>query len=308
MERKQEYDEHFKIILLGNNAVGKSCLVQAYCGGSLYSYDTYMDTMGVDQEIKWIKLFNKKVQLRIWDASGTPKLQEIVGSYFRSVDGALVCFDLTNKTSLQHTKDYVARLRVTKQNLPMILVGCKADIEKRREVSSTQAKGLADELGLEYLEVSSRNKMNVEQLFYHITLRIYLAKHLNKIKPLLDEFFNNYLKLTNPNRTHLFTEKHQNLVLKGETRAEYNAQFEKLFASTNVDEVIEFCRTTLDLMEQANNFYKQDSPVLSTFLTSPLASIFKEILEVVSTMLSDMMGFVAARELIYQKKSIEHAF
>ncbi|WP_454781651.1 Rab family GTPase [Legionella sp. WA2022007384] len=306
MEHKQEYDEHFKIILLGDNAVGKSCLVQAYCGGSLYGYDVYMDTMGVDQEIKSLKVFNKKVQLRIWDASGTSKLKEIVASYFRSIDGALICFDLTNKASLQHTKEYVARLRVTKVNLPMILVGCKADLEKRREVSFMQAKELADELGLEYLEVSSLHKINVEQLFLQIALHIYLAKHLSKIKPILDECFNNYLKLTNPHRTSLFAEKHLNLVLKGETRAEYNVQFEKLFASTRVEEVIVFCRKTLALMEKANNFYKQDSPVLSTFKTCPLASTLKGMLDVLYGMLGDMMGVVAAKELIYQNQSVEH--
>ncbi|PWY55714.1 Ras family GTPase [Legionella qingyii] len=307
MEQKQEYDEHFKIILLGNNAVGKSCLLRTYCDRTPCSFDEYMDTMGVDQEIKPINVFDKRIQLRIWDASGAPKLQKIVASYFRFVDGALICFDLANKASFSGTKEHVAHLRTIRKDIPIVIVGCKADLVKRREVTFKQAKELADELGGDYLEVSALNEMTVRQLFAQITLQIYLCKQLSKLKPALDICFNNFLKLNNLNRANLFTEQHQNLPLKGEIRAEYRAQFEKLFASRRVDEVTEFCRKTLYLIEKTNNFYKQESPVLSTFLTSPLSSALKDILDVLSRMLGDMMGFTAAKELIYQKKSIEHA-
>ncbi|KTD04722.1 GTP-binding protein [Fluoribacter gormanii] len=306
MEQKQEYDEHFKIILLGNNAVGKSCLLRTYCDRTP-CFDEYMDTMGVDQEIKPINVFNKRVLLRIWDSSGAPKLQNIVASYFRFVDGALICFDLANRASLSGAKEHVARLRTIRNDIPIVLVGCKSDLKKRREVTSKQAKELADELGSDYLEVSALNDMNVEQLFTQITLQIYLSKQLNKIKPTLDKCFNNFLKLNNPNRAKLFTEQHQSSPIKGEIRAEYRAQFAKLFVSRRVDEVTEFCRKTLDLIEKTNYFYKQESPVLSSFLTSPLSNALKDILDVLNSMLGDMMGFTAANELIYQKKSIEHA-
>ncbi len=306
MEQKQEYDEHFKIILLGENAVGKSCLMHTYCGGTLYPFNDYMDTMGVDQKIQWINAFNKKINLRIWDASGAPRIQKIVESYFRHVDGALICFDLTNKTSLWHVKEHVDRLRAVKENIPMMLVGCKADLGQRREISSTQAKALADELGLAYFEVSALKKENVDQPFTQIIFEIHLCKQLHRIKPTLEEYFNSYLKLTHPkNRTHLFTEQNLSLAKEGVLREEYKIILDQLFDSSSVEELGAFCRTVLALIAKADCLYEQDNPFMSSFLTSPLSKTLKQSFDVVSGVLGDMMGLTAAKELIYQKKSTE---
>ncbi|MCE0721926.1 MULTISPECIES: Rab family GTPase [Legionella] len=296
MEQKQDFNEHFKIILLGDNFVGKSCLLQTYCGGNLYSSDEYMDTMGVDQQISRLKAFNKIIQLRIWDASGAPGLHKIVSSYFRSVDAALICFDLSNRSSLQHTKEHIERLKVIK-NVPMILVGCKADLEQRRVVSFEEAKKWASELGLTYIEVSSLKKANIEQPFTQITEQIYIAKQLNKLKPKLEEFLNSYL-INLKNRSGFFAEQNLDLAKQGTLREEYKTLFDKLFHLRSVEELAEAYRKATELLEKADNLYKQDSPFLSTFVSSPLSTALRQTVEILGGLLTHLS---AGKELKHQK-------
>ncbi|MGM9454058.1 Rab family GTPase [Legionella bozemanae] len=303
MQHKQEFNEHFKIILLGDNFVGKSCLLHTYCGGNVYSSDEYMDTMGVDQQIKRLNAFNKIIQLRIWDASGAPRLHKIVSLYFRHVDGALICFDLTNKTSLQHTKEHIARLKEIKKNVSMILVGCKADLGQCRDIYSEEARKWASELGLIYIEVSSLKKENIAQPFTQITDQIYIANQLHKLKPKLEESLNGYLKLINPkSRSSFFAEQNLDLTKEGALREEYKMLFDTLFHLRSVDELVEAHRKTAELLERADQLYKQDSPFLSTFVSSSLSTALKQTLDVLSGLLAHLS--VAKEELKQQKPGI----
>ncbi|CAM2731493.1 Ras family GTPase [Legionella steigerwaltii] len=310
MEFKREYDEHFKIILLGDNAVGKSCLMLTYCGGTLHLSDEYMDTMGVDQQIKKVNAFNKKIQLRIWDASGAPKLQEkVIGSYFSSVDGALICFDLTRIETLQHTRKYVEHLRATKKDAPMIIIGCKADLDQRRAISAEQAKDFANELGLDYLEVSALKKVNIDEPFTRILKQIYIYKQLNKVKPTLEGYLNDYLKFTNPkNQANFFIEQGVSLSKEEEKlRAEYKTLFGKLFACRSIEDLVELCGKASEYLENANDLHERDNPVLSSFVSSPLSKALKQTLNVLTNMLGEMMGISTTKALIAQRKTVAHA-
>ncbi|MGL5742458.1 MAG: Rab family GTPase [Legionella sp.] len=164
MEQKQEYDEHYKIIILGDNCVGKSCLLQSYFGGDFDLY-YYVDTYDVDQKIKLLRIFDKTIRLRIWDASGAPNLKDLIAQYIRLADGSFICFDVTNTSSFRNVKTYVERFKANGTNAPMILIGCKSDEVKQRKITYTEAQELAEELGLPYLEVSSLKKINLNEWF-----------------------------------------------------------------------------------------------------------------------------------------------
>jgi len=305
MEQKREYDEHFKIILLGDNAVGKSSLMHVYCGGTLHPIGEYMDTMGVDQRIKWINDFNKKIQLRIWDASGAPRLQKVVGSYFSNVDAALICFDLTRKDSLQHTREYVDSLRA-KKNVPMILLGCKADLEQRREVSVEQAIKLADELGLDYIDVSAFKKLNVEQPFTQLVKQIYIRKQLDKIKAAVERYFVDYLKEMAPlDHKNFFTEQAVLPVDKEKAlRKEYETYFRKLFYYKSVEELVAFYSGVLGIKNRADELHEQENPFKSIFASSPLSKMLKQTLDEITNVFAGVKGLSTAKEPISQKPTV----
>ncbi|MCW8387511.1 GTP-binding protein [Fluoribacter dumoffii] len=304
MEHKNEYDEHFKIILLGDNAVGKSCLMHTFCDSGFYLFDGYMDTMGVDQKIQKINAFNKCIQLRIWDASGAPKLQKIVASYLRTVDGALICFDLTREDSLHHAREYVAQLRAVKKNVAMILIGCKADLEQRRAISVGQAKAIANEMGIDYLEVSSLKKENTDLPFIRILTKIYILNQLTKIKPTLEEHFNNYLKLTRfKKHAHFFSEQALSAHREDVLREEYRLLFEKLFDCQSVEELAEFFRKIGELIERADELYRQDNPFLNHFISSPLSKVLKHTLDALTHRFAGMKGLPIAKEMLIQKNN-----
>ncbi|KTD11997.1 Ras family GTPase [Legionella gratiana] len=297
MEHKEEYDEQFKIILLGDNCVGKSCLLATLFGHA--DFNDYVDTMGVDQKIKFLRTYNKTIKLRIWDASGTPKLQKIVSSYFRHTDGAFICFDLTNSQSFYNIKALVERFRASNQQVPIILVGCKADLIGLREVSYKEANELAHQLGFTYLEASALKEINVKEGFNLLAQQIYFMAQLKKIKPILEEQYNNYQKLEiQKDRSCLFSAYRQNLTKEAPLKKEYHLSLQQFLRGTDPSALNEFCIKILDLIERVDQFYKHENPYWSIISHSPLSKILRHALDVLCSMPSGITELSDIRELI----------
>lgn len=296
MEHKEEYDEHLKIILLGDNYVGKSCLLASLCGNA--DFHNYCDTMGVDQKIKFLRTYNKTIKLRIWDASGAPRLQKIVASYFHLADGAFICFDLTNLQSFYNTKALVDRFRVNNQQAPIILVGCKSDLIELRNVSYKKAQALANQLGLTYIEVSALKEINVKEGFSLLTKQIYFLAQLKKIKPILEEQYHNYLLKMQKNRSGLFSACSQNLTQEGLLKEEYYRSLKQFLQSTDPSALNKFCITILDLIERMDQLYEHENPYWSIITHSPLSKILRHALDVLCSMPAEVIELSDIRELI----------
>lgn len=175
MQHQQEYTL-FKIILLGDKHVGKSTLLQNLMN-EVYA-DDYCETLGVDLREKFLILSKKLVKLRIWDASGSPRLNHLVLPYLSQTNGALICFDLTDLRSLYVAKSYIEQFREHQKEAPVILVGCKSDKLKEREIGIEQAQKLAIQLESVYVETSSHLQINIEEPFHQIGHRMLFFKEI----------------------------------------------------------------------------------------------------------------------------------
>jgi len=159
-----EYDYLFKLLLIGDSGVGKSCLLLRFADDS-YS-ESYISTIGVDFKIRTVDLDAKVIKLQIWDTAGQERFRTITSSYYRGAHGIIVVYDVTDQESFNNVKQWLNEIdRYANENVNKLLVGNKSDLTSRKVVDHETAKAFADELGIKFLETSAKNATNVEQAF-----------------------------------------------------------------------------------------------------------------------------------------------
>jgi len=159
-----EYDYLFKLLLIGDSGVGKSCLLLRFADDT-YT-ESYISTIGVDFKIRTIELEGKTIKLQIWDTAGQERFRTITSSYYRGAHGIIVVFDVTDQESFMNVKQWLHEIdRYACQNVKKLLVGNKCDLASKRAVPTEQAQEFADSLGIQYLETSAKNSTNVEKAF-----------------------------------------------------------------------------------------------------------------------------------------------
>lgn len=278
MQQKQEQNRFFKLLLLGDRAVGKTTLLQKFV--KELDPDCYYATCGVDQKICPLVLFNQPHDLRIWDAGGDPKLWPLVKRYLPETHGALVCFDATNPFSLMRVNHYAESLREAQPNLPIMLIACKTDLTQKRMVTQEQAQQLAQKLGIGYLETSGLKKNNVDAAFVQISQRMYFARMLHNIRPIIEKYFNDYAdNLPNP-------------ISKKETllKEEYRHLLRQLLRATSLDELEDFYQKTSNIIDKADALFARKHPIWNTITISPLSSALKKTLTVLDPLKKNLQA------------------
>jgi len=166
-----EYDYLFKLLLIGDSGVGKSCLLLRFADDT-YT-ESYISTIGVDFKIRTIELDGKTIKLQIWDTAGQERFRTITSSYYRGAHGIIVVYDVTDNESFNNVKQWLHEIdRYACENVNKLLVGNKSDLTAKRVVSTEQGKEFADSLGIEFLETSAKTSTNVEQAFLTMASQI----------------------------------------------------------------------------------------------------------------------------------------
>lgn len=159
-----EYDYLFKLLLIGDSGVGKSCLLLRFADDT-YT-ESYISTIGVDFKIRTVELESKVIKLQIWDTAGQERFRTITSSYYRGAHGIIVVYDVTDQDSFNNVKTWLNEIdRYASENVNKLLVGNKCDLTGKKVVDFQTAKAFADELGIPFLETSAKNATNVEQAF-----------------------------------------------------------------------------------------------------------------------------------------------
>ncbi|GAB1868011.1 ras-related protein Rab-1A [Linepithema humile] len=168
-----EYDYLFKLLLIGDSGVGKSCLLLRFADDT-YT-ESYISTIGVDFKIRTIDLDGKTIKLQIWDTAGQERFRTITSSYYRGAHGIIVVYDCTDQETFNNVKQWLEEIdRYACDNVNKLLVGNKCDLHTKKVVDYTTAKEYADQLGIPFLETSAKNAMNVEQAFMTMAAEIKL--------------------------------------------------------------------------------------------------------------------------------------
>ena len=170
----------FKIIIVGDSATGKTSLISKYIDNK---FETIHDlTIGVEfrSKIEKIIIDNQEiiVKFHIWDTAGQESFRSIINSYYRGVAGAILLFDVTDRSTFRNIPGWISELK-NKSNdikMPIVLIGNKTDLYERK-ISSKEAKLLADEYNIEYLENSCKNYSSTQIIFNTLIKKI--VKRIN---------------------------------------------------------------------------------------------------------------------------------
>jgi len=127
-----EYEYLFKLLLIGNSGVGKSCILMRYADNSFT--ENFFNTIGVDFKIKTISLNDQVIKMQIWDTAGQDRFRTLTSSYYS-------------------------------ESVNKLLVGNKSDLEEQREVTSEEGMELAKKFDIPFLEVSAKNSTHVDDTF-----------------------------------------------------------------------------------------------------------------------------------------------
>jgi len=166
----------FKLVLLGESAVGKSSLVLRFVKDQ---FDDYREsTIGAAFLTQTISLDDTTtVKFEIWDTAGQERYKSLAPMYYRNANCAVVVYDITQAASLDKAKAWVKELqRQANENIIIALAGNKLDLvteqPDKRAVSIAEAEAYANEAQLLFFETSAKTSENVKELFTAIAKKL----------------------------------------------------------------------------------------------------------------------------------------
>ena len=176
----------YKIILVGDSGVGKTCLLSMYINGKC---GPAIPTIAVEFCTKEIELAdNCKVKVQLWDTAGQERFKSLAMAYYRKAYGILLLFDITKKTSFISCKKYLEEVRLNSdKNCVIYLVGNKIDLEDKRQITYDEANLFAKKEKIKYVETSAITDLNVKEVFSSLLNNIYeIKKDENKNNLFID--------------------------------------------------------------------------------------------------------------------------
>ena len=187
----KDCEDSISLLLVGDSEVGKTNFMMRYIMNN-YN-DRELDTIGIDREIKTLKINNENYKLTILDTSGKERLRTLTRKYYNYVDGILLFFDITDRNSFEEVTNWMNDIHLLidkKENnegngkiindIVIYLIGNKIDIiENEEEIIYWEEKDeLAKKLGVKYYEVSYKWNLNIEE----VMARIIFDSYKNKLK------------------------------------------------------------------------------------------------------------------------------
>jgi Ras-related protein Rab-5C len=161
----------FKLVLLGESAVGKSSLVLRFVKGQFHDYQE--STIGAAFLTQTVCLDDTTVKFEIWDTAGQERYHSLAPMYYRGAQAAIVVYDITNQDTFGRAKNWVKELqRQASPNIVIAFAGNKADLASKRSVELEEARAYADENGLLFMETSAKTGENVNEIFCAIAKKL----------------------------------------------------------------------------------------------------------------------------------------
>lgn len=167
------YSYLFKFIIIGSASVGKSAILFQFTE-SKFSND-YNMTIGVEYGSRNIDISKKKnIKLQIWDTAGQETFRSIARAYYRGAVGVLLVYDITSKKTFLELQSWLKDLKENNnQEMVIMLIGNKTDLENKRQVSYSEGLKFANDNDLYFMESSAKNNMDITQIFIKVTELIY---------------------------------------------------------------------------------------------------------------------------------------
>ena len=178
------------VILIGDSSVGKTCFYSRYFKNEFH--EVILSTIGVDKEIKYVRVGNDYYKMALWDTAGQERFRSLPKKFYQNSDGVLLFFDVTNEETFNNISKwmedvkYYSNKEEKESKIALYLIGNKIDKPDRvisKETAETQAKSL----GMKYFEVSCKINMNIQEVMARLIMERHMkVNHIDncfKLKP-----------------------------------------------------------------------------------------------------------------------------
>ncbi|XP_064388540.1 ras-related protein Rab-8A-like [Halichondria panicea] len=158
------YDFLFKLLLIGDSGVGKTCILVRFSEDAFNS--TFISTIGIDFKIRTVEIEGKKIKLQIWDTAGQERFRTITTAYYRGAMGIMLVYDVTNERTFENIRNWIRNIEENASaDVEKMILGNKCDLQESRVVSQERGRVLAEEHGVKFMETSAKSGLNVESAF-----------------------------------------------------------------------------------------------------------------------------------------------
>jgi small GTP-binding protein len=155
----------YKVLLLGDWSVGKTCLLMRYMDNTFT--EMHLSTIGIDSKVKIVNLkegLDAKIQ--IWDTAGQERYKTIAKSYIKGANGILLVYDVTQRTSFEGIKNWVKQIKdQVSSRVSVVLIGNKTDLVDKREVKTEEGEELGKEYNYQFFETTAKDGININEAF-----------------------------------------------------------------------------------------------------------------------------------------------
>merc|ERR1719263_2392673 len=187
----------YKLVFLGDQGVGKTCIINRFVYDSFDR--NYQATIGIDFLSKTMYLEDRTVRLQLWDTAGQERFRSLIPSYIRDSSVAVVVYDITNRASFLNTTKWIEDVRSERGNdVVIVLVGNKTDLQDRRQVSTEEGEEKAKESGVMFIETSAKAGHSIKALFRQLAAALPGQEEAAGGEPSITHVQLNHLTPTDP--------------------------------------------------------------------------------------------------------------
>ena len=156
----------YKLVLLGDTAVGKSCIATRFVRNEYYEFQE--PTIGAAFLTKTMEYNNKGFRFEIWDTAGQERYRSLAPMYYRGAAAAIIVYDITQEDSFNGAITWIKEVKKRAQHAKLILVGNKSDLESERKVNKEIVNDNVINNSLTHFLASAKSGDNVDLIFEKI--------------------------------------------------------------------------------------------------------------------------------------------
>ena len=165
------YELLYKIIIIGDAAVGKSNILTRYIKNEFCQ--NQKSTVGVELGIKFIKIKGVNAKIQIWDTAGQERYRSITSAYYKGAKGALIVYDITRKATFNNIDKWISDLKLNgDKDICIVILGNKSDLNDKREITTEEGIKKSEQFKTAFLETSALNGDNIGKAFEELIQQI----------------------------------------------------------------------------------------------------------------------------------------
>ena len=171
-EYHKNYDLNFKIILIGNIGVGKSCISLKATKGIFL--EEYTSTVGFEFYCFNVKIDNKIMKLQIWDTCGQEAYRSLIKNFYRNTSLAIIVYSVEDEQSFNDVNIWLKQVKTfATSSCKIFLIGNKIDTPER-QVSIEQGIKCKNDFFFDcFMETSAKEGINTKELFINCATILY---------------------------------------------------------------------------------------------------------------------------------------